>query len=151
MNARRTAGEVARGLDGVDRRDVRKAAQPRFQVLPDHAHRTKDEPVRRGIEAEPERQQRAWSPPFGTAQSHERLGELRPEQITQCRKLRFPEPGREERGARLIVAKQDALAPIEHQPVSVPVAQRPFDRQRFGSHVWQALRQFAGGMYDHGR
>jgi hypothetical protein len=131
--ARRKAGEAARGLDGVDHHDVREAVQPGVQVLPDHAHGTQDGAVRRRVDAtRAERQQRASSLAFGTVQSHERVGEQRPEQITQGRKLRFPEPDREERGARLIVAEQDALAPIEDQPVSVPVAQRTFDRQRFG-------------------
>ena len=117
-----------------------------------NTHGTQDGAVRRRVEAAgPERHQRASSLTFGAAQGDERVGEQRSEQIAQGCKLRLPEPGSEERGARMVVAKQDALAPIEDEAICVPVAQRSLDRQRLGRYVRKTLSQFARGVDDHGR
>jgi hypothetical protein len=70
--------------------------------------------------------------------------------MAQVGELRFPEPGSEQSGARMIVAKQDALAAIEDKAVSVPAAQGALDRQRSARYVWKALGQFARGVNDHG-
>jgi hypothetical protein len=50
----------------------------------------------------------------------------------------------------VIVAEQDALAPIEDEAVCVPVAQATLERQRVGRYVRKALSQFAGSVDDHG-